>query len=461
MTVDKVIAGGVVVTPEDTFEGSIAIDGERIVAVGDESSLPEARERFDVEGKFVMPGVVDPHVHVDEVPENRAGTYEAESAAAALGGVTTFIDFAWQGGDRRIDEDGGGDLLDGIEHKKSKSEQSYVDYSVHGVLYREDPDTFDEIGPAVDAGVTSFKMFMSTYAVGVSNGFIDEAFEHIADHDAVAVLHTEDPSVCERKLERMQREGRGRATDYPDSRPDYAEAMGAAAALRMADEANVKYYGIHTSCRKAAEVIDTFREDGSHVRAETCTHYTALDDSVHEDQRHRAMIAPPIRKRDDIEAMFEYLDRGTLSVVSTDHAVYHEKYKEVDDWWDAPYGANSIQRSLPVFHHEAINRRNRSYPFLVRVMSTNAAQTFGLPQKGTLDPGTDADIVVFDPDRTQTISAETNASNSTFSMYEGKEVTGAVKKTFVRGTLIVDDGTLVGTPGDGGFVERQLPRWEQ
>ena len=458
MTVDTTIAGGTLVTPDQTFEASLAIDGEKIVAVGDEETLPEADERIDAEGKLVMPGMVDPHVHIDEVPENRGGTYEAETAAAALGGVTTIIDFAFQGGDRRI-ADESKDLLDGIEHKKTKGNDGYVDFSVHGVLFRETPETFEEIEPAIDAGVTSFKMFMSTYEVGVSNGFIGEAFEHIAAHDAVAALHTEDPSVCEALAARLKREGKGDPVHYPDSRPDYAEAIGAATALRLAEETGVKYYGVHTSCRKAAEVIESFSDGGERIRAETCVHYTALDRSVHERLGNFPLIAPPIRTQDDIDAMFEYIHNGTLSIVSTDHSVYHREYKEVENWWDSPFGAQSLQRSLPVFHTEAVVERDLSYPTLVRLMSANPAETFGMPQKGSLDPGTDADVILFDPDGTETIDASTNASNSEFTIYDGYEAVGTVEKTFVRGTLVADDGELVADPGHGEFLERELPEW--
>ena len=461
MTVDTVIAGGRLATPTGVSKGCLAVDDGTIVAVGRESSLPEADRRIDATGRLVMPGVVDPHVHVDEVPENRAGTMPAETAAAALGGVTTFVDFAWQGRDRAgTDEEAG--LTEGIEHKRAKAEESYVDYGLHGVLSRETEETLDSIPDAVEAGVTSFKMFMSTYPVGVSNGFVDRAFERIAAEDAVATMHTEDPSVCEHLAEQLKREGKGDPRYYPDSRPDYAEAMAADDVARMARERGVKYYGIHTSCRQAAEVLSGFHGDGSQVRAETCTHYTALTRDVHEFRGNLPLIAPPLRADDDVEAMFEYLRDGTLSVVSTDHSVYHREYKEdVENWWDSPFGANSAQVSLPVFHEVAVNRRGFSYPFLVRVMCTNPARTFGFPNKGTLEPGTDADVVVFDPGETWTIDEAENASDSTFSLYDGWEVTGAVERTFVRGQQVVDDGELVAEPGTGRFVERDLPDWSE
>ncbi len=460
MPVDTVIAGGTVVTADGMFEGGVAIDGEDIAAVAKEDALPSARETIDASGNLIMPGFVDPHVHIDHIPEVRAGTYEAETGAAAVGGITTVIDFAWQGGNRGSD-DPDKDLLDGIEYKRAEGEATgLVDFSVHGVLSREDLATLDDIERAIDTGVTSFKTFMSTYAVGISNGFMLQAFERIADLDAVALCHTEDPSVCDAMGDRLRRAGKGDPEYYPDSRPDYAEAMGAADAAQMARETGVKYYGVHTTCRKSADELARFQEDGSQIRAETCTHYTALDRSIHADLGTLPQIAPPLRTQDDIEAIFTYLQDGTLSVVSTDHSAYLREDKDVDQWWDSPYGATSLEYSLPVFHTEAVDRRGYTYPFLVSVMSTNPARTFGMPEKGTLSPGTDADVIVFDPNASYTITADMNVSNADYTMYEGRDVTGRVEHTFVRGEQIVDAGQIVGEPGHGEFIERELPTWD-
>lgn len=458
MAVDRIIAGGCVVTPRDVGTRSVAIDDEKIVAVGAEHALPEANDRLDASGKIVIPGVVDPHVHIDEQPENRAGTYAAETRAAALGGVTSFIDFSFQGRDRPNSEPGA-PLIDGIEHKREKQAGAFVDYSLHGVLRRAEEDSFDELDGAVEAGVTSFKMFRSTYDIGVDNGFIHEAFRHIADIDAVAAVHTEDPSVCDAITDRLKREGKGKAIHYPDSRPDFAEAMAAEDAARMAVETGVKYYGLHTTNRKSAAVLDQFQTDGSTIRAETCTHYTIFDRTHHEKMGNFPLIAPPLRTKDDIEAMFDYLDNGTLSVVSTDHVVYHPEYKKTENWWDAPFGVTGLQFSLPVFHEVAINRRDFSYPFLVRTMCTTPAQTFGFENKGTLEPGTDADVVVLDPGNEYTIDAADKASNDPVSIYEGVDVTGTVEHTLIRGEPVVAEGKIVGEPGHGNFIERGIPDW--
>jgi len=460
VSIDTVIIDGTLVQPDGMLDASLAIDDGEIVAVGERSELPVAEETVDASGKLVMPGVVDVHVHLDDMFSR--DTYETASRAAALGGTTTFIDFAWQAWVSEssiFDEES--TLVEGIDRKQAKAEDSLIDYSLHGAITREDPAVFDELPEIVDRGVTSIKMF-TAYDHGLPNGFIDEVLQEAADYDLVAVLHTEDSSVCEAITERYKREGKGDPEYYPRSRPDYAEAMAADNAIRMAMEAGCRYYGIHTTCRKAAEVIEGYRDTHTHrIRAETCTQYTVADDSLFEEVGLLPMAAPPLRKPDDNEAMFEYLDRGTLDVVSTDHCGYTREMKQVDDWWDGTFGMNSLQRSFPVFHDEAVNRRGFGYPFLVRKLCANPARVFGMPNKGTLDPGTDADIVVFDPDATEVISPEDNESISDFSVYSGREVTGRVTQTFVRGERIAADGDIVGETGHGKFVHREIPDWEQ
>ncbi|KAB1185447.1 MULTISPECIES: dihydroorotase family protein [Haloferax] len=458
MAIDTVINGGTVVTDSAMFEASVAMNDGKIVAVGDADSMPEADEVVDATGLLVMPGIIDPHVHIDD--QFSVDSYETGTSAAALGGVTTYIDFAWQAWLGDLSPfDAEGTLLEGVRRKQKKGETALIDYSLHGAITREDPEVLDELADVVDAGVTSFKMF-TAYEIGLGNGFMNRVLERIAELDAVGVFHTEDASICDELTALFQEEGKGDPTWYPQSRPDYAEAMSAEDAVRMAQEAGAKYYGIHTSNRKAADVLADFRGDGSMVRAETCTHYLVLDDSIYGELGNQAMIAPPIRKPDDNEAMFEHLRNGSLDVVSTDHCGYKLESKNVDNWWESTFGANGLQASLPVVHDEAVNHRGFSYPFLVRVMSTNPAKIFGLPNKGTLNPGADADVVLFDPNETYTITAADNASEADFSIYEGREVTGRVKQTFVRGELIAKDGEIVGTPGHGKFVERTLPDWD-
>lgn len=458
MSVDTVIAGGTVVTASSMFDAAVAIDGGTIVGVGDEDSLPAADARIDATGQLVLPGIVDPHVHVDD--HVSIDNYRTVSSAAALGGVTSFIDFAWQayeGADSPWEASDS--LIAGLERKRANQSEVLVDFGLHGGILREGEDLFAEIPDLIDEGVTSFKMY-TAYEFGVSNGYLRRVFDTLADHGAVGVVHTEDDSVCQSLAAELQAAGKAAPEAYPQSRPDYAEAMAADDAVRIATEAGAKYYGFHTSCRKSADAIAQFKDDGSHVRAETCTHYTTIEESAHSELGNLVKIAPPIRAPDDVEAMFEHLRQGTLSVVSTDHVAQLRSSKEGQPWWEGPYGANGIQVSLPVFHDEAINKRGLNYPFLVRVMCANPAETFGLSNKGTLDPGTDADIVLFDPEQTYTITADDNASKADYSIYEGREVSGSVSKTLVRGEVVAEDGAVVGDPGHGKYIDRDIPDWD-
>lgn len=460
MSVDTLISGGTVVFPHGTREASVAIDSGKIVAIGDAGTVPDGNTTIDATGRVVMPGVVDPHVHINDMFS--IDTYETATAAAALGGVTTCIDFGWQawvGEESPFAEERS--LRNGIQRKRAKAKDTLVDVSLHGGITREDPDVLEELPEAVQAGVTSFKMY-STYEMGVSYGFMERVFERLGEVGAVAVVHTEDDSVCQSRTARLREAGRGDPTAYPDSRPDYAEAMAAGNAVRLATKHGCKYYGFHTTSREAIEELARYRtEYGSElVRSETCTHYTTLTESIYDKMGNLAMLAPPIRPEPDREAMIEHLQKGTIDVVSSDHCGYTREQKRSDNWWDSAFGANGLQTELPVLHDELVDRRGFSYPFLVRVKCAAPAKLFGLPQKGTLEPGTDADVVVLDPTETYTVSAEDNASKADFTLFKGREVTGSVETTLVRGEPVVKDGEVVGTPGYGEFVSRELPTWD-
>lgn len=450
--IDTIIFGGEIVTADGVFEADVAIDDGVIAGIGAEDTFQSASERIDATNRLVMPGVVDPHVHL--AGPNSIDTYEAGTAAAALGGVTTVCTFAW--GSR---EDTDWSTLEaGIEYQQKEGEPAFVDFSCHAVITDEAiPGT--ELDAAIENGVPSFKLF-TAYDFGVDNGGLEHAFERIAERDAVALVHTEDPDVCSRREAQQRTDGRSAPNEYPDSRPIHAEAMAADDAVRLAQETGVNYYGMHTSGEDSARAILTHRDDGSQIRAETCAHYLALDRSAYDTHGALAVMAPPLREPSDSDALTEHLRRGSLDVVSTDHVAFMREQKDAEAWWDAGFGINGLQRSLPVVHNEAVVRRGVSYPLLVRAMCTRPARTFGFESKGTLEVGTDADIIVFDPDKSQTITAESNASLADYTVYEGKKVQGAVETTLIRGTVVAADGEIQVDPGHGQFQQRTLPTWE-
>lgn len=457
MPVDTVIAGGTVVTADDMFEASIAIDGEEIVAVGSRDTLPDAKEEVDATGMYVMPGLMDAQTHVHD--RSSIDTHETAGMAAAAGGITTYMDFSWMYVDHQPHKSPQS-LMEGIRAKQEKAEgKAVVDYALHGGITDDQEGVLDELEEAHEAGVTSFKMFTGgTFPVGY--GLINLVMERLGELGGVGVFHTEEADVCDRLLKRLKAEGKGEPKYFAESRPDYAEAMAADTVLRSAQAHDAKYFGIHTTCRAAAEVIESYRDDGSLVRGETCTHYLIYDKSEFDRRGNLVKIAPPLREADDVEAMYEHLDDGTLDLISTDHCSYPRKNKEgVDNFWESTSGANQLQTSVPVFFDEAVNNRGYSPSYVVEKMSTAIADTYGMPNKGTLDPGTDADIVVFDPEESYEVDPAENFSKADFSIYEGREITGRVKKTFVRGEQVYDDGEITVDAGYGDFVAREVPNW--
>jgi dihydropyrimidinase len=459
MVSDTALVGGTIVTPNGKFEANLGIRDGKIAVI--QESVPDTERVVDVTNMYVFPGIVDPHTHFHGYYSE--DTYKSATAAAALGGVTTCINFAWQpwastgpSSNSIWEEDG--TVLEAVREQKARGEAALVDFGLHGGITRESQEFFEELDDVIDEGITSFKMF-TAYEQGVSNGYIDRVFRALAERDAIAVMHTENQSVIDALTRELRSKNRTDSEWYPASRPPRTESMAADDALRMAQNAGVKYYGLHTSNRETADVIRAYQKDGTRVRSETCTHYTALTRDVYEGG-NLAIIAPPLRGEDDVDAMFEHLRDGSLSVVSTDHVAFSRERKMTDAWWNSTFGANSLQQSLPVFHDVAINERGFSYPSLIRVMSTNPARTFGFPEKGTLEIGTDADLVVFDPNKEYTISASDDVSNADFSIYDNRTVRGSVEKTFVRGTLVADEGSVVAPPDHGSFVYREPVEWQ-
>jgi len=460
MTVDTRLDGGTVVFPTGTADADVLIDGDRIAGIveSDAESSVDATRVVDVSGKMILPGVVDPHVHVADY--NTIDTYETASAAAALGGVTSFINFAWQAwAGEDSDWDQPGPLLEGVERHKKLGQKSHIDYGVHAVVTQQDEATLEAFGALAEAGVTSIKLF-TTYDCGLSYGFMNDALERASELGLVVAVHTEDDSICNRNTEQAAAESRTDPTAYPQARPDYAEALAVDAVARMALEHGAKYYGVHTTSKAAVEALSRYTDEST-VRAETCPHYLTLTEDVYAEQGQLPVIAPPLREASDRSALFSHLASGTLSVIGTDHVANTRAAKERGAWWDGPYGANSLQTSLPIVHEEAVNKRGFSYPFLARAMSDVPARTFGLESKGRIEPGRDADLVVFDPNERWTIDAADNKSKADFSIYDGREVTGRVTHTFVRGSLVAEHGELVGEPGHGSFLNRSVPNWDK
>jgi dihydropyrimidinase len=318
----------------------------------------------------------------------------------------------------------------------------------------------EAIPEAVERGVTSFKVF-TVYDQGISHGFIDEVAQAVGAVDGVLAAHTEDGSVCDRRTNELIEAGRGAMSEQPASRPPRSESMEAAAVGRLACEAGCRYYGVHTTARGAVRALEALQNEfgPEQVRAETCIQYATLDESAMADLGELGITTPPLRPSDHREAVFDAVVDGGLDIVSTDHVGITAAEKAGEQWWDVQSGITGLSTSFPVFYDEAVVRRGYDPSLVVDVMSATPARLFGMPEKGSLAIGTDADIVVVDPDAETVVRGEDEAGRADYSVYEGRKLGLGVEQTFVRGTLVAESGTVVGEPGHGQFVGRSVPDW--
>lgn len=455
MTVDLRIDGGRIVRPTGIVsDAAIAIDCGEIVAVGTPSSLPTADEQVDASGKYVFPGIVDVHVHVGRDPFS-SESWEDCSRAAAMSGVTTMLGFVFQNRE-------GNDLATELDMQLGlAAEQSHIDYSAHAALTDMSVEPATPIASAIDDDINSFKMFMSTYDVGVTAGYIDRAFAAITDVDGVAVCHTEEPTVCTARRETAKAEGRGDMASYLETRPPFTEGAAADTALRMADYHDVRYFGFHTTCEPSVEELARFQtEGGRSVRSETCLEYVLNDTADAVANGNLSIGPPPNRSPEHIESVFDALKDEGICVISTDHGGRcHNEKAPGQPWWEAKEAGNHLHWFFPLVYEEFIQARDFLPVELARFLSYNPATTFGLENKGRISAGYDADLLVFDPKQSQIVDESVQAGIGDFSVYDGMEVGGTVTETVVRGEVVMRDGQIQNQPGDGRQASRIEPDW--
>lgn len=454
MTVDTIITNGTLVSRNQKIEADLLIDDGTIVGIRDSDTPNTGAETvIDAQNNYVLPGVVDGHVHIDRDPWSKESWTDA-SLAAAAGGVTTMIAMAFQNWEES------NSLVDEIKEQRSRAEeQVLVDFGLHGALVEQDLAVFDEIQTAIDMGVPSFKMFMSTYDAGVPIGFIDRAFAELSDHDATAICHTEQPSICRYRREQAMENWDGDATEIPDARPPFTEGAAADTALRMAEYHDVQYFGYHTTSIDAAEEISEYQDDGSQIRAETCIEYITFDKTAYEDTGNIPTGPPPLRDREHVEALYSYLSDGTLNTVSTDHVGQPKRHKnQGQPWWSADEGTNHMQYLLSALYTELCEKRDYPITEVVRLLCDNPARTFGLPSKGRLRIGADADVIVFDSATTHSPDSDENAGVADYTVYDDRVLHGTVTLTMVRGNVVCHDGGRVTEPV-GTYQPRDVTDW--
>ena len=453
------IRNGRIITAAEDYVAEILIEGETVSAIG--GSLDVQADRvIDASGKYVLPGCIDPHSHI-EPPATAAwgGGYGCDdfttgTISAAAGGVTTLVDFCVQWPDQSLRE--------ALETWQEKIERAapVIDVGFHiAVTDAREGKRLKELESLVDEGITSFKFFMCYKgAYMVDDETLFSSMQVAERTGALIMVHAEHGDSIDLLMSQAVAEGNVSPIWHARTRPPELEAEATNRAIQLAHVAGAPIYVVHVSCRPAAEAIARARADGWEAWGETCDKYLVIDESALERPDGAKFIyTPPPRTRDHVEYLWGALARDELSVIGSDHVSWHfERQKDgKDDFTQVPNGAPGNENLLHLVHDKGVRQGRISLNRMVELMSTNAAKAFGLyPKKGTIAAGSDADLIVFDPEREHVLSAETHHMPSDYNLYEGTRVVGAPELVLARGQVIIEDNRFVGKPGSGAFIKR-------
>jgi dihydropyrimidinase len=459
---DLVVTGGTVVTARGSRRADVAVAGGRIEAVGEGLARDGART-LDAHGLLVLPGAVDVHTHTRLPSDGEPDRFFRDSVAAAFGGTTTFLCFDNPG--TGISDAGALDPLEGVREFRSRTEgESAVDYGVSAVLTGDQADPIGAIPGLVDAGVPTFKAF-TVYDFRLDEPAIGRALAAARDAGGMLQVHCEDASVVDGLVAAALEQGSTAPRFHAVTRPTSAEADATRRILGLAAAADAPVYVVHLSCAAALREVRAAKDAGVRAYAETCPHYLALTDERYDEPDPalcaRSIISPPLRTERDRGALWAGLGAGFLDLVATDHVPDRADREKSQAARGVSFdrisnGAPGIETLLRVVHTEGVATGRIAIERMVDVLATTPARLFGLHTKGAIEPGRDADLVLFDPDARGTLRAADLHHTSDYTPYEGREVAGAVRSVLSRGELVVHDGRFVGRRGAGRFLERSL-----
>jgi dihydropyrimidinase len=460
MRFDTVIRNGTIVTATDTYLADVAILGGRISAIGKDLPIENAGNVIDATGRFVMPGGIDVHTHLD-MPfggTTSADDFETGTIAAAFGGTTTLIDFAIQYKGQTLHQ-----AFD--TWMKKASGKAVTDYSFHCIITELADAQLQEMKTLVREGVPTFKLFMAYPGVFMlDDASIFRAMNAAANSGGMICMHAENGGAIDVIVQRALAEGKRAPKYHALTRPTTAEAEATSRSIALAEMAGAPVYIVHLSCNEALEKVREARDRGLPTYAETCPQYLYLslenmDAPGFEGAKY--VFTPPLREKWHQEKLWQGLAKDDLQVVSTDHCPFcYKEQKELgkDDFTKIPNGGPGIEHRLSLVYSGGVHGKRFSPNRFVQLVSTAPAKLFGLyPRKGTVAIGSDADLVVFDPNEEQTISATTHHMRVDYSMFEGIRVKGVPKIVLSRGRTIIEDGKFIGKPGAGEFLKRENP----
>jgi dihydropyrimidinase len=451
------IKGGRVITAADDYVADVFIDGERISLIGE--SLDVAADKvIDASGKYVLPGCIDPHTHLD-MPFGGTVTIddvESGQTSAAFGGTTCHVDFVIQ--------PHGSSFADALADWKSKADgKQVIDMGYHmAVTDLREGGSLEELASLPDQGVTSYKLFMAYKgALMVDDETLFKTMEVAAETGALVMVHAENGDAIDVLVKRALAEGHTEPHWHALTRPPETEGEATNRAIQLARVAGAPLYVVHVSCAESVEPIRIAREKGWNIWGETCTQYFFVDYTFLERPNFEGakfVYTPPPRDKANQDVLWNAVRTDVLSAISTDHCAFNwdgQKTLGKDDFSKIPNGGPGIENRLQMIHQFGVREGRISLNRMVELLATNPAKLFGLyPRKGTLAVGSDADVVVFDPEKRVTLSAKNHHSKVDYNLFEGTEVQGSPEVVLLRGNVLVENDELVARPGIGEFVKR-------
>src|SRR4051812_7423928 len=452
------IKGGRIVTAADDYVGDIYIENGTVSLIG--QSLDVTADRvIDATGKLVFPGAIDPHTHLEMF---FGGTvtcddFTSGTTSAAFGGTTTHIDFCMQAPGTSFAQS-----LDNYFEKIDRA-KPVIDVGFHiGVTDLHDGGSLEELAKLPGQGVTSYKLFMAYKgAVMVDDDTLFRTMQTASDTGALVMVHAENGDAIDILVKEAVAAGHTEPIWHARTRPPETEGEATNRAIQLARVAGASLYVVHVSCKESIEPIAIAREKGWDIYGETCTQYFFIDQSFLERPNFEGakyVYTPPPRDKSNQDILWNAVRTNVLQAISTDHCAYlfkGQKDAGKDDFRQIPNGGPGLENRLQMIHHFGVREGRISLNRMVELLCTTPAKLFGLyPRKGTLAVGSDADVVVFDPEKRVTISASTHHSRSDYNLFEGTDVLGSPELVLLRGNVLVDGDRLVAKPGSGQFVKR-------
>lgn len=461
---NSLIVNAHIVTAVDQYRADILIRDGKIHTIGTDLPRDEGMTVHDASGLLVMPGGVDPHTHLDWDfgTARTVDTFGSGTKAAAFGGTTTVVDFS--------NQTRGEGLLSGLDNWRRRAETACVDVSTHMIVLDVNNQILAEMETLIKReGVTSFKLFTAyPNVLMVDDGSLFKAMRVAGQNGAMICVHAENGPVIQVLTEEAVARGEIGPKYHSVTRPSLMEGEATHRTIKLAQLAGAPLYVVHLSATEALAAVVQARDAGLAIYAETCPHYLFLTEEEYERsgfEGAKYVMTPPLRARAHQESLWRGLQTNDLQVVSTDHCPFcfneqpygmrSSKQQGRDDFSKIPNGAPGIEYRLPVLYDGGVRANSLSLNRFVQLTSTTPAKLFGLfPKKGTIAIGSDADLVFFDPDERWTIRAKDGHSRVDYSLFEGRQITGRVKKVFLRGNLIVNGSEWLGKEGMGQFVSR-------